>query len=84
MPALEAVTWATFVVEISLPLLVWFRPVRIPVVLAVVVSHLSIDYQMNLFLFQWLMILGWLSFLATTDLEPWKNRFRKRQPAPAA
>jgi len=53
-------------------------------VVAAVVFHLSIDYQMNLFLFQWLMILGWLSFLATTDLEPWKRRFRERQPVLAA
>lgn len=80
MPALEAMTWATLVVEIALPLLVWFRPLRVPVVVAAIGFHLSIDYQMNLFLFQWLMILGWLSFLATTDLEPWNRRFRKQQP----
>ena len=84
MPALEAMTWATLVVEIALPLLVWFRPLRFPVVVAAVGFHLSIKYQMNLFLFQWLMILGWLSFLATTDPEPWMRRFRRRQPALAA
>jgi hypothetical protein len=77
MPALKAMTWSTLAIEIGLPILVWFRPITVPVVLAAVGFHLVIDYQMNLFLFQWLMILGWLSFLATADLEPWIKRFSR-------
>lgn len=77
MPALKAMTWTTLAVEIGLPLLVWFRPLTLPVVVAAIGFHLTIEYQMNLFLFQWLMLLGWLTFLVTADLEPWKRRFHR-------
>jgi hypothetical protein len=62
LPVLKAMSWSTLGFEIALPILVWLRPLRFPVVIAAVGFHLTIDYQMNLFLFQWLMILGWLSF----------------------
>jgi hypothetical protein len=81
LPVLKAMSWSTLGFEIALPILVWFRPITLPVVVVALGFHLTIDYQMNLFLFQWLMILGWLSFLATTDLEPWKQRFRRRNNA---
>jgi len=76
MTALKAMTWATLAVEIGLPLLVWFRPLTLPVVAAAVGFHLVIEYQMNLFLFQWLMILGWLTFLATADIGGGKRLIR--------
>ena len=69
-------TWATLAIEIGLPVLVWFRPLTLPVVAAAVGFHLMIEYQMNLFLFQWLMILGWLTFLATADIGEWKRSVR--------
>lgn len=81
MPALEAMTWATLAFEIGLPILVWFRPLTLPVVAAAVGFHLTIEYQMNLFLFQWLMIVGWLTFLATADLDPVRRRFPRRGSA---
>lgn len=81
LPALQAMTWATLALEITLPILVWFRPVRVPVVAVAVAFHLAIDYTMNVFLFQWVMILGWLSFLATADLEPWRHRVSRRAAA---
>ena len=81
LPVLKAMSWSTLGFEIALPILVWFRPITLPVVVVALGFHLTIDYQMNLFLFQWLMILGWLSFLATTDLETWKQRFRRRNNA---
>ncbi len=74
MPMLQALTWATLVGEIAAPILVWFRPTRVPVIVVAVGFHLMIEYSMNLFLFQWLMILGWLTFLASTDLQPWRRR----------
>lgn len=76
LPALKAMTWATLVVEIGLPILVWFRPLTLPAVVAAVGFHLMIEYQMNLFMFQWLMILGWLTFLATADIGEWKRLVR--------
>jgi hypothetical protein len=68
IPFLQAMTWSTLAIEIALPILVWFRPTRVPTLVVAIAFHLSIDYTMNVFLFQWVMILGWLSFLATTDL----------------
>jgi hypothetical protein len=64
MPFLQAMTWSTLAIEIALPILVWFRPTRVPTLVVAIAFHLSIDYTMNVFLFQGVMILGWLSFLA--------------------
>ena len=80
---LKVMSWSTLGLEIALPILVWFRPITLPVVIVALGFHLTIDYQMNLFLFQWLMVLGWLSFLATADLGPWMRRFRRRSTIPA-
>ncbi len=63
LPFLKATSWATLAFETAVPILVWFPRLRLGAVAAAIVFHLSIEYTMNLFLFQWLMILGWLSFL---------------------
>lgn len=83
MPTLRAMTWMSLGFETLAPLLIWYRPTRIPTIIAAVGFHLMIDYTMNLFLFQWLMILGWLSFLATTDLKLWSRLLPGWKPSNA-
>lgn len=59
---LMMVTWTVLVVECLIPLCLWFRETRAWAMLLGIVLHLSLDYAMNLFLFQWLMLLGLMSF----------------------
>lgn len=84
LPLLKAATWSVVALEIVLPIAVWFRKTRLPTVVAAVCFHLAIDYVMNLFLFQWIMLLGWLTFLEAQDLD-WlvaRCRGRPRGAAP--
>ncbi|GIX00820.1 MAG: hypothetical protein KatS3mg111_4152 [Pirellulaceae bacterium] len=56
-------TWAVVLAEAILPLLLMVRRTRGVGVAVGILLHLSMEYSMHLFLFQWMMILGLLSFL---------------------
>ena len=56
-------TWSVLAVEIFIPVGLWVHRLR-PVALVLAFGlHLAIEYSMNLFLFQWLMMVGLVSFL---------------------
>jgi hypothetical protein len=61
-------TWGTIAVEFAVPVLIWFAPTRRPALMLVLVFHLACDYAMHLFLFHWLMLVGWAAFLQPADL----------------
>ena len=75
-------TWSVIVVEIFVPMLVWFKETRRFALLLALVFHLASDYSMNLFLFHWFMLTAWLSFLTTEDLDFVLRK--KRSPAAAS
>lgn len=58
----RAATWSVLAVESILPIALCFRPTRLIAVCVGIALHLSMEYTMNLFLFQWIMIVGLLSF----------------------
>lgn len=64
---IKTLTWATLVFELTAPIAVWFKRTRVPALIILFTFHLSLDYTMNLNLFQYLMILGWCSFLQPGD-----------------
>lgn len=64
---IKLITWGTLVFELGAPIAVWFKRTRIPALIVLLFFHLSLEYTMNLNLFQWLMILGWCSFLQPGD-----------------
>lgn len=64
---INILTWATLLVEFIAPIAVWFQRTRIPTLIILFSFHLSLEYTMNLNLFQYLMILGWCSFLQPGD-----------------
>ena len=64
-------TWSVVWVEGLLPLFLWFPPTRIIGVVLGIGLHLTMEYSMHLFLFQWIMIVGLLSFL---NLGPRRQR----------
>jgi hypothetical protein len=76
---LKVMTWLVLVLEILIPIGLIFRRTRPATLCVAVLFHLSLDYSMNLFLFQWFMIVGLLSFiqLDSIPLLRWFN-FRER------
>jgi hypothetical protein len=68
-PALRFLTYATLAVELTVPLVIWIPKLRRAALATAVGFHLALAYAMNLFLFEWIMILGWCAFLRPEDLE---------------
>lgn len=89
MPAIRSLflvmllTWLTLLIEFAMGVLVWFRELRYFVLLAGLCLHLSVEYSMNLPLFQWIMISTYVTFLYPEDLSrtwAWvRNRLGLRQ-----
>lgn len=76
--AVRLLTWGTLAVELLVPLGIWFRETRRASLLLALGFHLACDYSMNLFLFHWVMLTGWMAFLRPEDwqafhrlLAPW-------------
>ncbi|HEY9787964.1 MAG TPA: HTTM domain-containing protein [Candidatus Obscuribacterales bacterium] len=65
---LTILTWLSLAVEFSLFTLVWFRDLRYWVLAAGIIFHISIDILMNLPLFEYLMIIAFVSFIYPEDL----------------
>lgn len=64
-------TWGTLIIEGLLPIALWIRPLRKWAIIAGFALHLGIELSMNLFLFQWIMMLGLLSFVIPNE---WSSR----------
>lgn len=60
-------TWGALFVEAVLPVALWFRGTRKLAILAGLALHLGIELSMNLFLFEWVMILGLLAFVVPNE-----------------
>jgi hypothetical protein len=60
-------TWTVIVTELFVPVFIWFRETRRWALLAVVALHLAMEYCMYLFLFNWIMLVGWLAFVEWDD-----------------
>jgi hypothetical protein len=69
-PALVAgFTWAVVAAEFIVPILVWFKETRVPCLVIAAIFHIGCDYTMNLFLFHWIMLVGWTAFLTPEDID---------------
>jgi hypothetical protein len=60
---IRALTWGGLGIECLLPFALWWPPSRRWAILFGIAFHLSIEATMHLFLFEWIMILGLISFL---------------------
>jgi hypothetical protein len=49
-------TWSSLFLEFALGTLIWFKPLRIPLILAGIALHLGIEFTMNIPLFEWIMM----------------------------
>ncbi|HJT87818.1 MAG TPA: HTTM domain-containing protein [Bryobacteraceae bacterium] len=78
-PAIIALqTWFTLAVEFSLGALVWIREWRYYILAAGVVLHLSLEYVMNVPLFQWILLGAYITFVEPEDLARVGSRIRVR------
>lgn len=68
----RTLTWFVIGVEIAIPLGVWFRQTRRPALALALVFHLANELTMHLFLFHWIMLLGWCAFLLPGDFSSHK------------
>jgi len=78
--AVALMTWSVIAVEFFVPILIWFRETRRPCLLLLVAFHLANEWTMNLFLFHWLMLCGWISFVSPDDIALLFGRRRLRSP----
>lgn len=77
-------TWATLAVEFALGVLIWFKELRYPLLLMGVALHLSLEYSMNIPLFQWIILATYVNFIEPGDLARAGNWIRGRIPIRAA
>jgi len=69
---IRLLTWGTMGLEFAVPVLIWFAPTRRFTLGLLILFHLGCDYAMHLFLFHWIMLVGWMSFIHPDDLRwPW-------------
>lgn len=80
--AIRAMTWGTLLIELGTPLFIWFRETRRLSLLAAVAFHLACDYSMNLFLFHWIMLVGWSAFLRPEDWRDLQSLIQRNQSEP--
>jgi hypothetical protein len=64
---LKILTWSTLLLEHFALITVWPTATRRPTIIAMVLFHLGIEVTMNMHIFQFVSILGWLFFLAEPD-----------------
>ena len=63
LEAMEFLSIIVPLVEIFLSFGLWLKSTRRVCIVAGIAFHIALDYSMNLFLFEWIMIVGLMSFL---------------------
>jgi hypothetical protein len=85
MIAVRIESWLTMAIEFALGVFVWFKELRYPVLLLGLLLHLSIEYSMNVPLFEWALLSAYVLFVDPQDLQQamqWaRKRFRMRTAA---
>ena len=66
---LKLATWYTLVLEFSLGVLIWFRPFRYPLLVLGLLFHLSIEYSLNIPMFEWDVLAAYVLFIDPADLQ---------------
>ena len=66
---IKLLTWGTLLLEFSLGVLVWFKPLRTPLIAAGILFHLMLDVTLNIPYFQWVMITAYATFIYPEDLD---------------
>jgi len=82
---INALTWGTIAIELSVPLLVWFTVTRKPVLIAGAMLHIGIHSAIMVGPFSMAMLTGYVAFLTSAQAtwwlrlpERWCDRLRRR------
>jgi Vitamin K-dependent gamma-carboxylase len=70
--------WFTLVLEFSLGILIWLPRFRYPLLLLGLLFHLSIEYALNVPMFQWDVLTAYVLFVDPADLERILDSLRGR------
>ena len=71
-------TWFTLALEFSLGVLIWIRELRYYLLAMGLFFHLSLEYLMNIPMFQWDVLSAYVLFIDAGDMERVWNRIRER------
>ncbi len=74
---IKLATWGTLLAEAAAGTLIWWKPLRYPVLLAAIGLHAGINLAMQFPTFQYVMIASLLTFLIPEDVERWVGRGRE-------
>jgi hypothetical protein len=66
---MKLATWFTLVLEFALGVLIWIREIRYYLLAIGLVFHLSIEYSMNIPMFQWDVLTAYVLFIDAADLK---------------
>ena len=66
---LKTGTWCIMLLELCLGTLIWFRRLRYPLLLLGLLLHLSIEYAINIPMFQWDVLTAYILFVDPADLD---------------
>jgi hypothetical protein len=69
-------SWSALVVEFSLGTLIWIKELRYYILAAGLLFHLCIEYSLNIPLFEWDVLSGYILFVDAADLTRFWNRVR--------
>ena len=81
LPLIKLETWLTLAIEFALGVLIWFKELRYPLLAIGVVLHLSLEYSMNVPLFQWIILATYVTFIDAADLARVWSWIRRRLAA---
>jgi len=74
-------TWLTLILEFSLGVLIWFKELRYPLLIAGFLFHLYIEYSLNAPMFEWDVLSAYVLFIDPSDLTRCRLCIRNRLPA---
>ena len=68
MYLMRTLTWSTLLIEFALGVLIWFKELRYPVLLAGLAMHVGIEYSMNIPIFEWMIVATYINFVDPQDI----------------
>ncbi len=78
---LKLESWTALVLEFSLGVLIWVKELRYIVLTLGLLFHLSLEYSLNIPLFQWDILSAYILFVDPADITPAWNWLRTRRVA---
>ncbi|HEY3988880.1 MAG TPA: HTTM domain-containing protein [Acidobacteriaceae bacterium] len=71
-------SWLTLLFELCMGILIWFRPFRYPMLLLGLLFHLTLEYALNLPMFEWDILAAYVLFIEPADIDRVWSFIRQR------